>query len=97
MRRIALTMIGIFMTICAAPSRADIVTDWNQITIDVLKAANIAGGPWARTMAMMHVAMSDAINTVEGRYASYTTRLPAAPTASRGRRTASVRGRARWP
>src|SRR5258705_13692810 len=82
MRRIALTTIGILMTMCAATAHADVVTDWNQIAIDVLKAANITTSPWSRSMAMVHVAMADAINTVQGRYATYTAKIPAAPNAS---------------
>jgi len=82
MRRFAVTTIGILMTICAATARADVVTDWNQIAIDVLKAANITTSPWSRSMAMVHVAMSDAINTVQGRYATYTAKIPAAQNAS---------------
>jgi hypothetical protein len=82
MRRIAVTTIGILITMCAATAHADVVTDWNQIAIDMLKAANVAVNPWSRSMAMLHVAMSDAINTVQGRYATYTAKLPAAPNAS---------------
>src|SRR5262245_61997126 len=82
MRRIALTTIGVLMTMCAATAHADVVTDWNQIAIDMLKAANVNVNPWSRSMAMVHVAMSDAINTVQGRYATYTAKLPAAPNAS---------------
>ena len=82
MRRIAVTTIGILMTMCAATAHADVVTDWNQIAIDVLKAANITTSPWSRSMAMVHVAMADAINTVQGRYATYTAKIPAAPSAS---------------
>jgi hypothetical protein len=54
------------MTMCAATAHADVVTDWNQIAIDMLKAANVNVNPWSRSMAMVHVAMSDAINTVQG-------------------------------
>src|SRR4030095_46312 len=73
--------IVIVMTLCSMAAHADVVTDWNQIAIDMLKAANIAVNPWSRSMAMVHVAMSDAINTVQGRYATYTAKLPAAPNA----------------
>ena len=82
MSRFAATTIGILMTVCAATGRADVVTDWNQIAIDAMKAANIGVNPWSRSMAMVHVAMSDAINTVQGRYATYTAKIPAAPNAS---------------
>src|SRR5262245_64429283 len=72
----------IVMTLCSMTAHADVVTDWNQIAIDMLKAANVNVNPWSRSMAMMHVAMSDAVNTVQGRYTSYTAKLPAAPNAS---------------
>jgi hypothetical protein len=61
---------------------ADIVTDWNQTAIDVMKAANVAGNPWSRTLAMVHVAMSDAINAVQGRYTRVVATVPAVPSAS---------------
>ena len=49
-------------------ARADVVTDWNQTAMDVMKAEKVGRNPWARSLAMMHVAMSDAINSVQGRY-----------------------------
>src|SRR5258706_6326793 len=52
-------------------SQADVVTDWSQTAIEVMKAANVAGNPWTRSMAMMQVAVSDAVNTVEGRYTRF--------------------------
>ena len=70
MRRIVITVIGLMIAL-ASPASADVITDWNQTAIEAMKAANIAGNPWTRNMAMMHVAMSDAVNSVQGRYASY--------------------------
>jgi hypothetical protein len=64
------------------PARADVVTDWNQTAVDVLKAANVPPAPASRSMAMVHVAMSDAVNSVQGRYARYSASLPSAPGAS---------------
>ena len=52
-------------------ARADVITDWNQTAIAAMKAANVGGNPWSRNMAMVHVAMSDAVNSVQGRYARY--------------------------
>jgi hypothetical protein len=63
-------------------SQADVITDWNQTAMDVMKAANVAGNPWTRSMAMMHVAMADAVNTVQGRYTRFTATNPMAPKAS---------------
>jgi hypothetical protein len=65
---------------CAA--RGDVVTDWNQTAIEVMKTANVSGNPWSRALAMMHVAMSDAVNSVEGKYQRYVASLPSKPNAS---------------
>ena len=59
------------VVVLASPSRADVITDWNQTAIAAMKAANVAGNPWSRNMAMVHVAMSDAVNSVQNKYAIY--------------------------
>lgn len=74
--------IGLTLLAGAPVARADVVIDWNQTAIEVMKAANVAGNPWTRSMAMMDVAMSDAVNTVQGRYTRFIANGPAAPGAS---------------
>ena len=64
-----------------APARADVVTDWNVIT-NSLVANDVGNNPRLRTLAMVHVAMSDAINTVQNRYARVVATVPPAPGAS---------------
>ena len=64
------------------PVPADVVTDWNKTAIDVMQAANLAGNPWSRALAMMHVSMSDAINAIQGRYTLYLLLVMGAPGAS---------------
>jgi hypothetical protein len=64
-----------------APARADVVTDWNMTT-NALVAKDIGNNPKLRTLAMVHVAMSDAINTVQNRHTRVIATLPAAPGAS---------------
>jgi hypothetical protein len=59
------------MAFATYTARADVITDWNQAAISVLKAENVTGNPWSRSMAMVHVAMSDAVNSVHGRYTRY--------------------------
>ena len=65
----------------SAPARADVVTDWN-VTTNTLVAKDVGNNPKLRTLAMVHVAMSDAINTVQNRYTRVVATLPAAPGAS---------------
>jgi hypothetical protein len=81
MRRIVVTVIGLMIAL-ASPARADVITDWNQAAVAAMKAANIGGNPWTRNMAMLHVAMSDAINSVQGRYTSHVSPGQTKPDAS---------------
>src|SRR6266542_4883262 len=64
-----------------ASARADVVTDWN-VTANALVANDVGNNRKMRTLAMVHVAMSDAINTVQNRYTRVVATLPAAPGAS---------------
>src|SRR2546421_1003866 len=67
----------------AAPfAQADVITDWNKTAIEVMKAVNVAGNPWTRSMALVNVSMSDAVNSVQNRYTRYTSELPIDPNAS---------------
>ena len=54
----------------AAPARADVITQWNEQVF--------ALGGASRTLAMVHVAMFDAINAIQPRYQPYL-QLPPAP------------------
>ena len=62
--------------------RADVITDWNRTAMDVMKAVNVAGNPWTRSMALVNVSMSDAVNSVQNRYSRYIPELPTDPNAS---------------
>jgi hypothetical protein len=68
--------------VLAGPARADVVTDWNVTANDIMTAANTGNNPRLRSLAMMHVAMSDAINTVDGRYMRVIATMPPVPGAS---------------
>jgi hypothetical protein len=65
-------LIGALNLVAVTPARADVVSDWNQHVVTL-------GGPQiARTLAMVHIAMFDAINAIEPRYAPYLV-VPGAP------------------
>jgi hypothetical protein len=55
----------------AAPARMDEVTHWNQVATDATAAAHTDPLTESRLLAMLHVAMHDAINGVEPRYERY--------------------------
>jgi hypothetical protein len=46
-------------------------------TYQVLRAVQVDGAPGARALAMVHVSMADAINTVQNRYTLCLSRLRA--------------------
>jgi hypothetical protein len=63
-------------------ARADVIADWNNTAMDVMKAVNVGGNPWTRSMALVNVSMSDAVNSVQNRYSRYIPELPIDPNAS---------------
>src|SRR5688572_11555768 len=87
MRAISRTPVSVLLSgivaaaLWVAPACADVVTDWN-VTTNALVANDVGNNPKYRTLAMVHVAMSDAINTVQNHYTRVVATLPAAPGAS---------------
>jgi hypothetical protein len=64
-----------------AAASANVITDWDEIAIDLLKP--LPNYPAQRIMGMMHCAMFDAVNSIERRYRPYLVQLPAEPTTSK--------------
>src|SRR5262245_6401705 len=64
-----------------APARPDVITDWNGIA-NALVAKDVGNNPKLRTLAKVHVAMSDGIYTVPTRCSRVVGTFPAAPGAS---------------
>src|SRR5258705_353323 len=82
MKAIVPALVGLTLISMTTFLRADVITDWNKTAIDVMKAVNVAGNPWTRSMALVNVSMSDAVNSIQNRYSRYTTELPIDPNAS---------------
>ena len=71
------TIFGIALT-AAATAKADTVMFWNVTAIDTIRTASL--GPLtpvlgSRVMAMMHVAMADAVTSIHPEYKPYAIRL----------------------
>jgi hypothetical protein len=76
----------------ATPALADAVTDWNEITL-ATQAAVPAGTltpPAARALAMVHLAIFDALNAIDRRYTPYAVVDLADPDASPEAATAAA-------
>jgi hypothetical protein len=66
-----------------ANANADVVMDWNEIALANTVAAKELPPVQSRTMAMVHVAMFDALNAIERRYRPYETKSQANAGASK--------------
>jgi hypothetical protein len=60
--------LGLVSAVGASTARADVVTDWNTIYLETVRAVGGPPCPLARSAAMMHVAMFDALEAIDCRY-----------------------------
>jgi PAP2 superfamily len=67
----------------AAPAHGDVIMDWNAKADAIGIERQLANAPNARAQAMLHVAMFEAVNAIDRRYASYRLKLEVNGTASR--------------
>lgn len=82
MNVLKVAIVGLALISANTLVRADVIADWNNTAMDVMKAVNVAGNPWTRSMALVNVSMSDAVNSVQNRYSRYMPELPSDPNAS---------------
>src|SRR5437867_3837141 len=82
-RRLGL-WIALGATFLLAAAQADVVTDWNQITLAT--QATVLGGvrtpPAARALAMVHLGIFDSVNAIDRRFTPYAVQALADPAAS---------------
>ncbi len=73
-------------------ARADVVTDWNDKAVAFAVSRNMGPPPAERIMAMTHLAMFDAVNSIERKYRPYLVQLTVAATASKQAAAAAAAG-----
>jgi hypothetical protein len=84
---LALTAFGVLSVLAiAAPARADSVTDWDQIAAAALQSPGTAtppgagqGAPSIAHLAMVHAAVYDAVNAIDGGHEPYVSSPAAEP------------------
>ena len=80
----AVLLVGLAAFGWAHPAKADVVTDWNQAAINAVVASGAASGAvQARSMAIVHAAIYDAVNAIDRRHTVYAVDVKAPPGASR--------------
>jgi hypothetical protein len=73
----------VVLTGLTGPVSADVITDWNEKTVAFVTTRAMLPPQAERVMATVHVAMFDAINSIEHRYRSYLVEIPAAKETSK--------------
>jgi len=79
----SLALLVMFSGIFVGSARADVITDWNDVALEAVIAAREAQPTQARSVTMVHVAMFEAVNAIDQRYARYATKVAPASGASR--------------
>ena len=81
-RRWLCGVLGAALSLAAATARADAVTDWDRLTFETMLANDWNPFLQGRDAALVHVAMFEAINSIDGSARPYSQRIPARPGAS---------------
>lgn len=72
LRNVPRVFLGLAVFLLAAVgSRADIVTDWNSAALDAIKAGRTTPPQAARALAILHVAIYDAVNGITQTHEPY--------------------------
>ena len=91
-RLVPAAILGTWVAVAAhAPASANVITDWDEKAVAFLQPRMVPPVAY-RAMAIVHIAMFDAVNTVEPRYRPYQAQLPAMPDASKDAAAAAAAG-----
>jgi hypothetical protein len=74
MKRVSIVVVSCL--IWAGPARADVVVDWNVFTAQAIGVAARPSPANVFDYAMVHLAMHDAIQAIEGRFDRYCAAVP---------------------
>jgi len=71
----------------------NVITDWDEKAVGLVQTGTVRPPFTAhRTMAILHIAMFDAVNSIDPRYKPYMVKLPAAPGTSKEAAAAAAGG-----
>jgi hypothetical protein len=91
MRNLTGTILTVSLfVVLAGLARGDVIADWNEMAVNTGAKARVGNFPTARAIAMVHLAMFEAVNSIEPRYTPYRARLSVEPGASRDAAAASA-------
>jgi len=77
-------VLALLLTAPITAATGNVITDWDEKAVSIVQTGTVPPPPTAfRTMAILHTAMFDAVNSIEPRYKPYKVRLPATPDTSK--------------
>jgi hypothetical protein len=82
----------LFLAGLARPTAAEVIAEWNDKAVAYVLGRGLGPPPAERIVAMVHVAMFDAVNSIEPKYRPYHSRVPASPSASKEAAAAAAAG-----
>src|SRR5215467_1499631 len=89
----AFILLALLVAMPATVSTANVITDWDEKAVDIVQPGMAFPPPTVyRTIAVLHVAMFDAVNSIEPRYKPYKIQLSASPDTSKEAAAAAAAG-----
>ena len=86
-------LLALLLTAPMGAATANVVTDWDEKAVGIAQKGTAPPPPTGfRTMAILHLAMFDALNSIEPRYKPYKVRLTAMPDTSKEAAAAAAAG-----
>jgi len=77
-------LLALLLTAPMTAAAGNVITDWDEKAISLVQTGTVPPPPTAnRALAILHIAMFDAVNSIEPRYKPYKIRLPATPDTSK--------------
>src|SRR5262249_7647460 len=77
--RPGLKLIALALTVLPVAVRADAVLDWDALMMEAIRAETTAPPPSTRNLAILHLAIYDAVNSIEQTHQPYLLQVRAAP------------------
>jgi hypothetical protein len=86
-------LLALLLTAPMTAAAGNVVTDWDEKAVGIVQTGTVPPPPTAfRTMAILHVAMFDALNSIEPRYKPYKVQFSATPDTSKEAAAAAAAG-----
>jgi hypothetical protein len=86
-------VLALLLTAPMTAAVANVITDWDDKAVSTIQTGTVTPPPTSfRVMAIVHIAMFDAVNSIERRYKPYKVQLSATPDTSKEAAAAAAAG-----